>query len=187
MFRVGVVCQAKHLLAVVALMAAVGGCGEQTPTAPRQQTNAGGASALLSSGPRLVECPTDETLSARATIDPFALDETTISIGGTSITFPVGAVLDPVSVELTIPASRYVEIRLRANDQEHFDEFKKLLAVTIDYSRCNRNDVLFRPVTVWYIDSETKQLLSPMGGIDNKLTRSITFFTDHFSGYAIAF
>ena len=42
------------------------------------------------------------------------------------------------------------------------------------------------PLTVWYIDSETKAPLENMGGVDEKLTRTITFVTSHLSEYAIA-
>ena len=43
-----------------------------------------------------------------------------------------------------------------------------------------------RTLTAWYIDPTTHELLEPMCGIDNPLTRAISFWTDHFSGYAIA-
>jgi len=59
--------------------------------------------------------------------------------------------------------------------------------VTIDYSRCNRWSTLFKLLSVWNIDQDTKALLQNMGGIDNKLTQSITFVTPHFSGFAIAY
>jgi hypothetical protein len=39
---------------------------------------------------------------------------------------------------------------------------------------------------VWYIDSDTKAMLEPMGGVDNKLLKTITFTTGHLSGYAVA-
>jgi hypothetical protein len=39
---------------------------------------------------------------------------------------------------------------------------------------------------VWYIDPATGTLLENMLGVDNKLTRTITFSTGHLSGYAVA-
>ena len=75
-------------------------------------------------------------------------------------------------------------VDLRANGQEHW-QFLAPLTVTIDYSRCNVG-LLDPPLTVWYVDPETGEMLEPMGGIDSRLTRTITFVTDHFSGYAIA-
>jgi hypothetical protein len=39
---------------------------------------------------------------------------------------------------------------------------------------------------VWHIDPLTKTFLEDMGGVDDKVARTVTFSTDHFSGYAIA-
>jgi hypothetical protein len=159
-------------------------CSAERATQPPRPD---GPSALIGFEPKgnLVECRTDETLKTSAVIDPEA--PTTISLGGTQVVFPVGAVLNRTTIELTIPASKYVEIQVRANGAEHFYDLQLPVTITIDYSRCTRTDVLSKPLTAWYIDSETKELLQPMGGVDNKLTRSVTFTTDHFSGYAIAF
>ena len=112
--------------------------------------------------------------------------ENIVSIGGTKVVIPPGAVPLGSTVNLTIPASRYVEIGISVNQQEHFP-IALPISVTIDYSRCQRNDVLAKPVTAWNIDPDTKELLENMGGIDNKLTQSITFQTPHLSGYAIAY
>ena len=182
MFRTRTVCSLRHFL-VVAALAALGACSDQQPTEPRRPT-AARLDALLSSGPRLVECHSDESATASA---PIGVLGGVVSIGGTSVTVPEGALGAETNVELTIPASRYVEIRLKADDQEHFSGFLKPVVVTIDYSRCNRSDLLTKPLSVWYIDSDTKELQERMGGVDNKLTQSITFTTPHFSGYAIAF
>jgi hypothetical protein len=179
--RVRVLNTARCLLAILGF-AALGSCGEPLttePDAPGGRGSLGGAS-----NPKLVECPTSQSLTASATA--LATDETTIAIGATTVVVPVGAVLEPTLIELTIPASRYVEIRLRANGAEHY-EFALPIAVTIDYQRCTRNDVLSTPVDAAYIDVETKAILYKMGGVDSKLTRSVFFTTDHFSGYAIAF
>lgn len=181
MFRAGTVRPIRRVL-VFAALAVLGACGDQRPTEPIKPAAADG---LFSSGPKLVECHTDETLTAS---EPIGLLGGTISIGGTSVLFPAGAVLGTTDFTLTIPASRYVEVEITANGHEHFPfEPGKPAVVTIDYSRCNRADVLIKPLSVWYIDSETKELKENLGGIDNKLTRSITFTTPHLSGYAIAF
>jgi hypothetical protein len=186
MFRVGTDHPMRRALlaAAVAVLAAVVGCGDQQPTEPSRPTIGPAFLGLPSPGATLLQCPTEDSQDASAKVEPLA--ETTLSLDGTSVLFPAGAVLEPVKVKLTIPESRYMEIRLRVKDAEHFD-FLTPLTVTIDYSRCTGAEVLSKPLTVWYIDSQTKELLYPMGGVDNKLTRSVTFFTDHFSGYAIAF
>jgi hypothetical protein len=173
----------RRILLVVAL-AAVGACGDQRPTEPAALPEGRRFDGLFSSSPRLVECHSDQTETVTGSITQAG---GTLSIGGTSVVFPLGAVLDPTTVELTIPASRYVEIQLKADGAEHFYGLELPVTVTIDYSRCNRSDILTRPLTAWYIDSDSKELLERMIGIDNKLTQSITFSTQHFSGYAIAF
>ena len=183
MFRIRLANQLRRVLPI-AVLAAFGGCSDVQPTAPAAPTTPNALLGLPSPGATLVECPTDDALTAAANVEP--LTEALLSVGGSSVLFPAGAVLDPINARLTVPASRYMEIRLRVNGEEHFD-FELPLTVTIDYSRCKRTDVLLKPLSVWYIDSETKELLYPMGGVDNKLTRTVTFLTDHFSGYAIAF
>jgi hypothetical protein len=180
MFRVGTLRRIRLAFAIAAL-SALGACGDQ-PTQPADPT-ANNLLGVFSSAPRLVECPTDESISTEGSIGPLG---GLLSIGGTSVVIPKGALLAPTNVTLTIPASKYVEIEIRAGDQEHF-VFELPIAVTIDYSRCNRSDVLFKPLSAWYIDSQTKAPLENMLGIDNKLTRSVTFTTPHLSGYAIAF
>ena len=134
------------------------------------------------SGPSLSICPTNQTSSASATVLPLG---GTVSLGGHSVEVPGGGLLAPTEITITEPASQYVEISLTANGQQHFD-FELPVVVTVSYARCSRSDLLWRALDVWYIDSQTHEPLAPMGGIDDKLLRTITFFTDHFSGYAIA-
>ena len=38
----------------------------------------------------------------------------------------------------------------------------------------------------WYIDSQSKALLAPMGGLLDLTARTLRFQTPHFSGYTIA-
>jgi hypothetical protein len=109
-----------------------------------------------------------------------------VSLGGTSVTIPLNALLGPTTVELNIPAGQYMEVDLTVNGGQHIT-FLQPVVVTIDYSRCNRFATLLAPLSVWNIDPVTKALLQNMGGIDNKLTQSITFLTTHFSGFAIAY
>jgi hypothetical protein len=180
MFKVGTLRPIRLAFAIAAL-GTLGACGEQ-PTKPADPV-ANNLLGLFSSGPRLVECQTDESISTEGSIGPLG---GILSIGGTSVAIPEGALLDPINVRLTIPASKYVEVEIRAGDYEHF-VFELPISVTIDYWRCTRSDVLFKPLSAWYINSQTKALEENMLGIDNKLTRSVTFTTPHLSGYAIAF
>ncbi|HYC80889.1 MAG TPA: hypothetical protein VEB65_03825 [Solirubrobacterales bacterium] len=161
-------------LAAVAVLGTA--CSDMSPTEPQAP------SFSSSSGPTLVECPTDATRSKTGTI---GLLGGTISLDGHSISLPFGAVLLPVSITLTVPASQYMEVDITANGLEHF-EFLKPVDVTISYGRCTRTDIDHAPLSVWYIDSSTKALLEDMGGVDDKTARTVTFGTGHLSGYSIA-
>jgi hypothetical protein len=156
----------------------VASCGEPRPTAISS-----GSSAAFSRSPSLMACPTNQTLSTSAVIDVLG---GTVSIGGMTVTIPAGALSLPTVISITVPASQYLEIDVRANALLSF-VFNQPVSVTIDYSRCNRADIGAVPLTVWHIDPMTHQLLENMGGVDDKANRSITFTTGHFSGYAVAF
>ena len=138
----------------------------------------------LRSGPSLVECPISTSTSNSGLITP--LLGGLVAVGNTSIAVPAGGVLDPVEIRVQVPASRYVEVEITAGDAEHF-LFSQTAIISIDYSRCERDDIRLRRLTAWHIDPVTKALLEPMGGVDDKLLRRVTFLTDHLSGYAIAF
>jgi hypothetical protein len=174
---------------VIAAACALGACGDSQPTAPPTPaaqpapTDPNSLLGLPWSSPKLVECPTSVTKSTSGTFDALG---GTLSLDGSKVVLPLGALLEPTTIALTIPASPYMEIDVKANDAEHF-LFQKAILITIDYSRCNRWELLFRPLTVWQIDPQTKALIERMGGVDNKLLRRITFSTTHLSGYAIAF
>jgi hypothetical protein len=180
MFAGRTIVTARRTFAIVALCV-LGACGDSQkpagPTAPK--------SDLGPISPTLVECPTKDTKTSSVTIlDPSI--QNVVSLDGSKVVIPPGAVPLGSTVYLTIPASRYMEIGVRVDDQEHFPIALPIF-ITIDYSRCQRSDVLTKPVTAWNIDPDTKQLLENMGGADDKLTESITFQTGHLSGYAIAF
>jgi hypothetical protein len=183
MFRVGPIDRMRRLLALAGLAALVA-CGDKNPTAPVSPSATEASDLLFFSKPRLLECGAGEAMSQTAVIDAAG---GTISLGGTSVVFPAGALLNPTNVTLNIPASPYVEIDIVTDGQNQFLEPFLRPIVTISYARCDRSDTLFRLLSAWYIDSETKELLDRMSSFDNKLTRSVTFRASHFSGYAIAF
>ena len=147
-------------------------------------------STYVPSGPQLsefstaslVSCPSSEGRSGEARVHP--LVGGIVRLGGNAVTVPAAALLRSTEIEIEVPASQHMLVELRANDQEHW-QFLAPLLVTIDYSRCPIG-LLDGPVTVYHVDPATGALLEHMGGIDNRLTRTITFTTDHFSGYAIA-
>jgi hypothetical protein len=132
--------------------------------------------------PNLIECPTNGASSSTATVGPLG---GIVSVGGTSVSVPVGALLSPVSITVTVPESNLMEIDVSVSGTEHF-VFEQPIVVTLSYARCNRGDIDATPLSVWFIDSETKAPIESMGGVDNKLLRTVTFVTPHLSGYAIA-
>ena len=182
MFKVGTFDRIARLLACLCL-AVMTACGERTPTAP-VAPKGDAADLLLLSKPKLLECETAEAVSQTVSIGRAG---GTISIGGTSVVFPADALLEETDVTLTIPASRYVEVEIHTSGRNQFDDLDTQPIVTISYARCNRTDLLFKLLSAWYIDSDTKALLEKMSSFDNKLTSSVTFRASHFSGYAIAF
>jgi hypothetical protein len=173
----------RRIFAIAALCA-LSSCGDRMPTEPVGPVEGGSLLGPSPSTPKLVTCPTDQTQTESAVIGPLG---GVLSIGGTKVVFPAGALLGLTTVTLTIPASPYVEIDIETDGANYFPNALKQPTVTIDYSRCTRTDVLYKPLTAWYIDALSKELLEKMAGVDDKLTKSVTFTTSHFSGYAIAF
>lgn len=169
----------NRLLASFALAAAIGlgACSEE------EATRASFEPALAqSNNPELVECPSDVTYSTSGSV---LATGGAVSLRGHRVSVPTGAVLTPTEIGLSEPASKFIQIGLSANGQEHF-QFGAPLTITISYARCSRANIDKGPLSVWLIDETTGALLQNMGGVDDKVNRSITFQTDHFSGYAIA-
>jgi len=165
---------------VVALAALSLACGDPvSEPAVRSEPS----SQLLGLGaPTLVECPSTGATSTQGVIGALG---GTLSVGGTTVSIPAGALLGPTQVVVTVPASRYMEIDVSVAGVEHF-VFQQPITVTVDYGRCARSNLDTRLLSVWYIDSQSKQPLERMVGVDNKLTRTVTFVTGHLSGYALA-
>jgi hypothetical protein len=155
-------------IAAIGLIALAGSCHDWPLDPPPAQ-------------PTLAVCPVAQTDSTSSLLGVLG---GTLSLDGTSVFLPVNALLSATDIELTIPASQYMEIGVTANGG-HF-LFQSPITITIDYSRCS-SEVRAQTLSVWHIDPATHQLLDNMGGIDDKLTSTITFTTGHLSGYAIAY
>ncbi|MGQ0714289.1 MAG: hypothetical protein ACT4PJ_11205 [Gemmatimonadaceae bacterium] len=171
----------RRLQAVV-LAAALTACSEPTAPSLSEANNQPSQLSLTSRG--LVICPTNESQTTFALVGGLG---GTISLGGTQITFPQGALpsLGLSLVRLSIPASQFVEIDVSVNGLVHF-AFGAPVRVVIYYGRCSRSDIDRSPLTAWYINPVTKAFIADMSGVDDKAARTVTFETDHFSGYAIA-
>jgi hypothetical protein len=144
---------------------------------------AGTALNLLSGAPSLVSCGPSEPKSASGVVTPLGGGK--IAVGGFSINLPAGAVLAPTTLTVTVPASPYVEVSIRADGQEHF-EFLQTALVTLSYAGCTDPALDATTLEAWYVDEGTKTPIARMISVDNKAARSVTFATNHLSGYALA-
>ena len=162
------------LLLVVSLSAGCDSAGNTllAPDAP----------LLAAAGSTLIECPVSETRSATKTL---GLLGGKIELDGHSMTVPAGAIASLTTFTLTAPKSNYMEIEIHAQGADSF-EFLHAVSITISYDRCTRSNINQSALTAWYIDSATKTLIEDMEGTDDKLARTVTFDSDHLSGFAIA-
>jgi hypothetical protein len=179
---------ARFVLAALALVAVATGCDRSTPldpaaapvSAPVRTSLLGPITGILTGTLHgILDCPSDQTLSATATIGP---EGGTLAAGGFRVDFPAGAVQSPQTFVLDVPAGRYLELDVRAEGYAHY-WFDAPVTVTLDASRCG---LLPPGLQVWNIDEQSKALLEPMGTVLDLLSRTVQFRTQHFSGYTIA-
>jgi hypothetical protein len=163
---------------VLLLACALAAC---EPTSPESAPSITAPAYTASSGPRPLWCPSAETSWTTSIVTPLG---GLVTLGGHSMLIPGGRLLEPTPINLMEPASRFMVMTIRAGAEEHF-QFEGPILVTISYARCAPWSVV-RPLQVWLVDPDTHELIENMGGFDNKLTRTVTFWTDHLSGYAIA-
>jgi hypothetical protein len=175
-----------RIASTIAITAVAAACSDGTTAPNRQGINSQSLAASTSSGfsGQLLACPSETPQSAREIIGPLG---GVIAVGGSSITIPAGAVLEPTEFEVELPASPFMEVEIHAVGQEHY-YFLAPVVITIDYSRCPSDaippGVLLTGV---YIDGNTKSILDVMGGVNDSLLNQVTFPTGHLSGYAIAY
>lgn len=157
------------------LVTSCGEAGDPLALEPEQPS-------FASSGPELVECPTETSESVTGTLGILG---GSITLHQHELSLPLNAVLEPTDFSLSTPVSNYMELSVGAAGQESFD-FLETSSITVDYSRCTRSNIDKHELTVWQIDPDTKELLEHMGGVDDKEARTVTFRTDHLSTFAIA-
>ena len=174
-----------RFVGAVLAFSVVSSCAD-APTAPSRlepATSADSSAQLLGLfRPRPLYCPTSEAQTTTSVLDAVG---GVISVAGTSVLVPAGALLGPTSITLTVPASSFMEIDVSVEGTEHF-LFQLPITVTVSYARCGSLLARFLPLDAWYWNPETRRLLELMPSIDNKLTRTVTFVTPHLSGYIIA-
>lgn len=178
-----------RLLTAVGALGALAACSE-APTAPAsppttvdRHISADSTARLLGLfGPRPLYCPASETQTTTSVVDALG---GVLSVAGTSVLIPAGALLGPTTVTLTVPASQYMEIDVSVQGTEHF-VFELPITVTVSYARCTSLLSRLLPLAAWHWESDTRTFLELMPSVDNKLTRTVTFTTPHLSGYIIA-
>lgn len=139
------------------------------------------APRLASSGPYLIECPTDVSSSASAVVGPTG---GVVEHNGHKMVIPLGAVSGLHEFRIGEPVSNYMEVSLTVDGQEHF-QFEKPVSITISYERCTRSNIEKESLQIFYIDESTKEILQDLGGTDDKTAKTVTTSTDHLSAYAI--
>jgi hypothetical protein len=141
------------------------------------------AAPLLSTtyGATLLECPVSETRTASTTIGALG---GTLQLDGHRVAVPKGAVLAPTTFTITVPASNYVDVELRAGSGGSAT-FRQPVSVTLSYDRCTRSNIRKEDLRIYHVDQATKAILADMGGVKDPQARTVTTSTSHFSGYAI--
>jgi hypothetical protein len=175
----------RFLTAALAL-AVAGSCAD-APTAPPSVTPEASPDSVASLfglfGPRALRCHTSETQTTTTVLDAAG---GMLSVAGTKVLVPLGALLGPTTVTLTVPASNVMEIDVSVEGTDHF-VFQLPITVTVSYAHCGSTLwTRLLPLNAWHWDSDTGKFLERMPSIDNKLARTVTFTTPHLSGYIIA-
>src|SRR5690606_42084232 len=104
----------------------------------------------------------------------------TLALHGHSVYFPPGAVMMPVEVELTVPASQHVEVDITVNGEESFRLARPVL-VPVSYDRCGAQAPAGGRMTAWHYDRATARLLEELGGRDDPASRAVSCGTSHFA------
>jgi hypothetical protein len=168
----------SRIFSALAVLGVIAACAAPGITDAPTRTS---ANILGGGAPTLLQCPVATADSTTAVVGPLG---GLLSIAGAAISIPPGALLAPVQMTVTVPASDIMEIDISVAGSEHF-VFETPVVVTVSYARCGGSFGL-APLKVWYIDSDTQQPLEQMLSIDNRLLKTITFVTPHLSGYAVA-
>ena len=138
--------------------------------------------ATAAAQPALVVCDNAQTKSVSKIIGPRGGQ---LTVAGSTIEIPAGAVGTPTEFTLSVPASHFLEVDISAAGASHY-AFARPALITLGYARCQDPTLDQAELSAWWIDTETKELLQEMGGVRNHRAKAVSFPTDHLSGYTIA-
>ena len=172
----------RRIVALCAILAAAAGCsGDRASaiTGPPPAEN----DLLFFGGSGLISCPNYEPQSALLTVDP--LLGGSLSIPGVSVNVPAGAVLETTVFVVSVPFTRYAEVRIYPVGLSSF-LFQTDIEVTIDYGRCWRPALDAQPLEAWHVSTLFRTKLEEMPSVDDKVAHRVTFRTNHLSSYALA-
>lgn len=164
-------------IGIVVVLATIVAAACAEPAAPERR----GPSLSTTGGQSLVACESGVARSTKALLGPLG---GTVAVEGVSVQVPAGALLAPVELTVTVPASRYLIVDIDATGFEHF-VFEAPITVAMDYSRCPPGQIERGPISVWYVGDDAA-MLEQMPTLDDRGKKRVTFLTGHLSGYAIA-
>ena len=159
----------------------LGACDSPSPTAPQLTPTLSRTSGRVDH--QVAICPTTQSYRAEGTIGPRG---GSIRAGNHRLTVPRGVLTTPTRFTLHAPAGREVKLELSANGATHY-QFAAPVVVTISYDRCTRQHQPPTPLTAWYVDDSGTRLIERMNGRDDRIRRAVTFRTNHFSTYLVAY
>ena len=161
----------------------LGACDTPSPTAPALSPTLARRAEQVDSPRQIAVCPTTESYRAEATIGPRG---GSIAGGGHRLTIPAGTLARPTRFTLHAPAGDQVRLELTANGADHY-RFSTPVVVTISYDRCTRQHWPPAQATAWYLADGETQPSERMRGKDDRKRRAVTFLTNHFSTYVVAY
>ena len=171
----------RATLLLLPLLTIVVACGE--PTAPGAHGPASVFSMAEQGRPvQLVTCPSKEFVLSFAMLGP---QGGTMTGGPVTMDVPPGALPTGRLFVISVPRSRYLEMQIAAVGVEHFI-FDLPVTITVDYSRCDLDQLDEQSLTAWFVDTQSLLPIEPMATEDDRLARRAVFITDHLSRYALA-
>jgi hypothetical protein len=183
--------RAVAVLCAVASLSLFVACSD-APTGARQTTEAPfAASASQALSDAVVPTTAGHALACASTIS----DSSTavigprggiVSVAGSALVVPPGAVRKATAFTFVVPASPIVEIEVHPATGGHY-QFAHPVAISVSYARCADSALPASTLGAWWIDDATRQELGVMAGIDDRDHRRLTFITDHLSGYIVAY